>query len=244
MKNLCVVIFIIWFAGPACGSSPPPPPMCGSATSPSPTISSISPNTGTAAGQTTVTISGSNFCSTATATIGGVALSNVTVVNANTITGTTGQTTTAGAATLSVTTGGQSPSLSNAFTYVAVLRAMINGTTNGSTTINHNTPTTFSAAQSTTTSPYTINGYSWNCGQDLAVYNSVSGSPPCQPTNNPITPMFSYRHCASTSNPPRQPCTSGSGANGTRTYTMTLTVTDTQGNSNSTNYNVTVTNQY
>jgi hypothetical protein len=249
MKNFCVVLFIVWFAGPACGSKGGGGGGGGGGgTTPTPMISSINPTSGTAGGGTNVTISGSGFSGSTTASIGSTALTNVTVVNANTITGTTGQSSTAGAMNVNVTTAGQTaPSLSNGFTYTAVLRAMINGTTNGSTMIDHDMPTTFRATESTTTNPYTINGYSWNCGQDLNVYGPgfATNMPfsPCVISNNP-TPVFSYRHCASTSNPPRQPCTSGSANNGMRTYTMTLTVTDTQGNSNSTNYNVTVKNSY
>jgi phospholipase C len=53
-----------------------------------PTISSISPNSGTSNGGTAVTISGSNFRSAASVTIGGASLSNV-VVKSNSITGMT-----------------------------------------------------------------------------------------------------------------------------------------------------------
>jgi len=251
MKNFCVVLFIIWFAGPACGSKGGGGGTGGGTggggmtnPTPAPSISSINPTSGTAGGGTAVTITGSNFGSTATVTIGSVALTNVSV-SGNTITGTTGQSSTAGAMNVNVSTAGQSASLSNGFTYTAVLRALINGAANGSIEINHNDPKTFSATQSSTTNPYTINSYSWNCGQDPTVYGTPTGAGPCivQSPPNP-TPIFSYRHCASTTNPPRQPCTSGSGDTGRRTYTMTLTVTDTQGNSNSTNFNVTVKNQY
>lgn len=53
---------------------------------PAPTISSVVPNSGTNFGNTPVTISGSNFAVGATVTFGGNPATNVTVVDANTIT--------------------------------------------------------------------------------------------------------------------------------------------------------------
>jgi plastocyanin len=56
----------------------PPPP--------APTVTSITPDTGPTSGNTPVTITGTNFRAGATVTIGGFAATNVTVVNATTIT--------------------------------------------------------------------------------------------------------------------------------------------------------------
>src|SRR5207244_10909677 len=53
---------------------------------PAPTIASITPDTGPTSGNTLVTIQGTNFQSGATVKIGGVAATNVTVVDATTIT--------------------------------------------------------------------------------------------------------------------------------------------------------------
>ena len=53
---------------------------------PAPTITSITPDTGPTSGNTVVTIQGTNFQSGATVKIGGVAATNVNVVNATTIT--------------------------------------------------------------------------------------------------------------------------------------------------------------
>ena len=60
-----------------------------SAPAPAPTVSSITPNNGTTAGGTPVTINGSNFVSGATVSIGLVAATNVSVVNSTTINATT-----------------------------------------------------------------------------------------------------------------------------------------------------------
>ena len=78
-----------------------------------------SPNSGSTAGGTAVTITGTNFAAGATVTFGGTAATNVVVVNSTTITATT-PAGSAGAVTVTVTkVGGQSGSLTNGFTYVA-----------------------------------------------------------------------------------------------------------------------------
>ncbi len=58
--------------------------------SPRPTVTAINPNSGTTAGGTPVTITGTNFQAGAAVSIGGVAATGVTVVNSTTITATTG----------------------------------------------------------------------------------------------------------------------------------------------------------
>ena len=82
-----------------------------------PTVTSVSPSTGPIAGGTAVTITGTNFATGATVTIGGTAATNVVVVSGTQITATT-PAGSAGAATVTVTVNGQSGSLTNGFTYV------------------------------------------------------------------------------------------------------------------------------
>ena len=83
-----------------------------------PTVSSVSPNSGTTAGGTAVTITGTNFAAGATVTFGGTAATNVVVVSGTTDHGhDAGRS--AGAVTVTVTVNGQSGSLANGFTYVA-----------------------------------------------------------------------------------------------------------------------------
>ena len=53
---------------------------------PAPTVTSVCPNSGTTAGGTAVTITGTNFAAGATVTFGGTAATNVVVVNSTTIT--------------------------------------------------------------------------------------------------------------------------------------------------------------
>jgi hypothetical protein len=83
-----------------------------------PTVTSVSPNSGSTAGGTPVTITGTSFAAGATVTFGGAAATNVVVVNSTTITATT-PAGNAGAVTVTVTVNGQSGSLVNGFTYTA-----------------------------------------------------------------------------------------------------------------------------
>jgi hypothetical protein len=85
-----------------------------------PAVSSVSPNSGSTAGGTAVTITGTNFAAGATVTFGGTATTNVIAVNGTTITATT-PAGSAGAVTVTVTVSGQSGSLTSGFTYVTSL---------------------------------------------------------------------------------------------------------------------------
>src|ERR1019366_6300280 len=82
-----------------------------------PTVSSVSPNSGSTAGGTAVTITGTNFVTGATGTFGGTAATSVVVVNSTTNTATT-PVGSAGAVTVTVMVSGQSGSLTNGYTYV------------------------------------------------------------------------------------------------------------------------------
>ena len=86
-----------------------------------PTVSSVSPNSGPAAGGTAVTITGTNFAAGATVRLWNAkAATNVVVVNSTTITATT-PTGDVGAVTVTVTNSdGQSGSLASGFTYIGV----------------------------------------------------------------------------------------------------------------------------
>jgi hypothetical protein len=86
---------------------------------PPPTITSITPNSGTTAGGTSVTISGSNFVSGASVGFGGVASTNVTVINSSSISAIT-PAHTAGTVNVVVTNrDGQSGTLTNGYSYVS-----------------------------------------------------------------------------------------------------------------------------
>src|ERR1019366_7713449 len=78
---------------------------------------SVSPSSGTTAGGTAVTITGTNFAAGATVTFGSNAATNVVVVSGTQITATKTAGST-GAVTVTVTVNGQSGSLASGFTYV------------------------------------------------------------------------------------------------------------------------------
>jgi hypothetical protein len=83
---------------------------------PPPTISAISPSSGSTAGGTTVTLTGTNFASGATVSIGGVAATGVTVLSATSLRAVTGPRA-AGVADVVVAVGSQSATLARGYTY-------------------------------------------------------------------------------------------------------------------------------
>lgn len=83
-----------------------------------PRVAAITPSNGTTIGGTSVTITGSNFAAGALVTIGGTDATQVTVINANTLTATTGAHA-AGAADVVVAVGSQRGTLPGGYTYIA-----------------------------------------------------------------------------------------------------------------------------
>ncbi|MGZ5476604.1 MAG: IPT/TIG domain-containing protein [Thermoanaerobaculia bacterium] len=97
---------------------------------PGPSISSITPDTGSTAGGTEITISGGSFAAGATVTFGGVAAANVNVVNATTITATTPPgpvniATTASSDVVVRNTDGRSATRTGGFTYAVPPPAIV-----------------------------------------------------------------------------------------------------------------------
>ncbi|MGA9797564.1 MAG: IPT/TIG domain-containing protein [Terriglobales bacterium] len=111
-------------------------------TNPAPTVTSITPNSGTTAGGTSVTIRGTGFLSGATVSLGGTAATSVTVVSATSITAKT-PAHAAGAVNVVVTnTDAQSGTLTNGYTYTTAnpaptvtLISPNSGTTAGGTAV-------------------------------------------------------------------------------------------------------------
>ena len=86
-------------------------------TNPAPTVTSISPTSGTTAGGTPVTITGTGFLAGATVSLGGTAATGVTVVSSTSITATTAAHA-AGAVNVVVTnTDAKTGTLTNGYTY-------------------------------------------------------------------------------------------------------------------------------
>jgi len=108
------LVAVIPFLVVACGSDSPSGP-----TSSAPKVTSVSPTSGSTTGGNSITISGTGFASDATVSIGGVPATRVVVSGSTSITAVTGLRTAAGAAEISVTTGGKTSTLANAFTFVA-----------------------------------------------------------------------------------------------------------------------------
>lgn len=101
------------------------------------TATSITPSSGPALGNATITVMGSNFPTTAgaiTATLGGQALTGITPIDANSFTATT-PSHTSGPVSLVITTSNGSTTLQNAYTYV------------NSIAVSPNTATQWTAAQ-------------------------------------------------------------------------------------------------
>ena len=89
------------------------------APNPAPTVTAITPNSGSTDGGTTVTITGTGFLAGATVKLGGTSATSVAVVNSTSITAVT-PAHAAGAVSVQVTnTDAQSGTLTNGFTYTA-----------------------------------------------------------------------------------------------------------------------------
>ena len=103
----------------------------GTAPAPAPTITSISPVTGSAAGGTTITITGTDFTGATAVNIGGVAASSFTVVNSTTITAIT-PAHAASAASVLVTTATGTNVANSLFTYAATTTTALASSVNPS----------------------------------------------------------------------------------------------------------------
>ena len=104
--------FLVTLACSACGGSGTGP------SSTAPRVNSISPSSGTTLGGTSVTISGANFATGASVSIGGAAATDVTLVSSSTLTAKTPQHA-AAEADVVVTVAGRNGALARAFTFVA-----------------------------------------------------------------------------------------------------------------------------
>jgi hypothetical protein len=84
-----------------------------------PTVTSVSPPTGTILGNTPVTITGTNFVTGASVNFGGLPATQVTVLNSSTIQANTPAVTTPGSVNVTVTTTAGTGTGTNLYTYVA-----------------------------------------------------------------------------------------------------------------------------
>jgi formylglycine-generating enzyme required for sulfatase activity len=87
---------------------------------PAPTVSSVSPTSGSTLGGTAITITGTNLTGASSVTVGGVAATSVVVVSPTSITAVT-PAGTAGAKTVAVTTAGGTATVTGGFTYQSII---------------------------------------------------------------------------------------------------------------------------
>ena len=92
--------------------------LSGSASNPAPTVSSISPTSGTTSGGTSVTITGTGFLSGATVKVGGTSATSVTVASSTSITAKTPSHSSGSASVVVTNTDNQSGTLSDGYTFV------------------------------------------------------------------------------------------------------------------------------
>src|SRR6266853_3701498 len=136
------IVLLLTLLLPGCGGGTVKPNSPNTPSNPAPTVTSITPNSGTANGWTAVTITGTGFLAGATVTLGGTAATNVNVVGSTSITATT-PAHAAGAVTVTVTnTDTQTGSLTNGYTYTSSNPAPTvtsiapnSGTANGGTAV-------------------------------------------------------------------------------------------------------------
>ncbi len=116
-RSLPVAAMAVAALAAGCGGSSGPGPGPGPITT-TPSVTSVSPNSGTTLGGTHITVTGANFAPGALVTVGGAATTSVVVTSDTTLTATT-TSRSAGTVEVTVTLNGRSGSLPNAFTYVA-----------------------------------------------------------------------------------------------------------------------------
>jgi LPXTG-motif cell wall-anchored protein len=116
-----------------------------------PTVTSVSPTSGSTAGGTAITITGTNLGNASTVTVGSAACTNVVVVSATSITCTTPPGT-AGTASIIVTAGGQSNVANTLFTYNAPATTTTTTTAPGTTAPGTTAPATSAPATAPTSS--------------------------------------------------------------------------------------------
>lgn len=135
-----------------------------------PTITAVSPNSGSTSGGLTVTISGTNFVAGATVQFGGTAASNVSVTSPTTLTAVT-PARTAGSVTVTVTNPSSlSGELANGFTYVAP------STTPSVSSVSPNTGPTSGGTNVTITGVNFVTGASVTFGAFAATNVTVTSS--------------------------------------------------------------------
>lgn len=217
MKQRPAVLAILALACGACGGdSGPTPPTTGG---PAPTVSSINPSSGSTLGGTSVTVTGANFVSGASLTLGAVQTTSVSVSSGTSLTATTGARAAGRVEVVVRNPDGQSGTLGNGFEYVVVPALRANP--GGPYSVNADRDIVMNGLSSTS-SPFPIAHYFWNCGQTPHGKACVQDNP---------TPTFEYLKTGKIGSP-------------NAVYTVTLRIEDTMGNSNTATTTVSVRQGY
>ncbi|MBO0492204.1 putative Ig domain-containing protein [Pseudomonas sp. Marseille-Q1929] len=148
-----------------------------------PTLTAVSPNTGSTAGGTSVTLTGTNLTGATSVSLGGTAATAFTVTSATSITATT-PAHAAGAVNVVVTTPGGTATLTNGYTYATPTVSV------GPTTLPNGAQNTAYSTQTITASggaaPYTfaITSGALPAGLSLSSGGTLSGTPTASGTYN------------------------------------------------------------
>ena len=137
-----------------------------------PTITSVSPSSGTTAGGTSITITGTNLSSATAVTIGGSPLT-ITSDTTTSITGTT-PASAAGSVAVAVTTTGGTATLASGFTYVT--KPTITGVAPSTGPLVGNTVITITGSNLASATSVTVGGSSLTVTSDTAT--SITGTTP------------------------------------------------------------------
>ncbi len=141
---------------------------------PAPTVTSVSPTSGTINGGTALTITGTGFLSGATVSLGGAAATGVTVVSSTKITATSPAHATGTVNVVVTNTDGQSGTLSGGYTYASASSGIAFVQKNSATpqTPQSSVPVTYTAAQ--TAGNLNIVAVGWN--DSVSSITSISDS--------------------------------------------------------------------
>jgi hypothetical protein len=153
---------------------------------PPPTATLIAPNTGSSAGGTPVTITGTEFRAGATVTIGGVAATNVVVVNATTITATTPARPIGVVNVVVANSDAQSATMTSAYTYTAAASPTVSSVAPASGTVAGGTAVTVAGTGFVTGATVTFGGIA---ATNVVVVNatSITATTPARSTTGAVT---------------------------------------------------------
>jgi len=151
-----------------------------------PTVTSVSPSSGAAAGGTPITITGTGYAAGATVTVGGQACTNVTVVSSTSITCTT-PSGSAGAQSVVVDVSTRQNTANSLFTYVAAALSPATRTVTGTAGTAITATSAYSASNFAGTVSYAVTSGSLPSGLTLNASTGVISGTPTSSSSASIT---------------------------------------------------------